>query len=255
MARWLLLLVLTVSLVSLAPGPRQGIFSVQRVGSAGWSVLLFTRTAGFRHDSIPDAIEAVQRLGAEYGFGVDTTEDASMFNDTSLASYRAVVFLLTSGHVLEREQQMAFERYTRAGNGYVGVHSATDTEYDWPWYGGLVGAYFDGHPAIQPAMVHVEDATHPSTLELPEAWPRTDEWYNFRSNPRAQPDITVLATLDESTYSGGTMGDHPIAWYHTYDGGRAWYTAGGHTSESYREPLFVAHLLGGILYAAAAPSP
>jgi type 1 glutamine amidotransferase len=157
---------------------------------------------------------------------------------------------LTTGDVLDDSQQAAFERYIQAGNGFVGVHSATDTEYDWAWYGGLVGAYFASHPDIQTAAVQREDSTHPSTVSLPDLWVRTDEWYNFQTNPRDNGDIHVLASLDEASYAGGRMGDHPIAWYRSYDGGRAWYTAGGHTSESYAEPLFLAHLQGGIEYAA-----
>lgn len=212
-------------------------------------ILLFSKTTGFRHDSIPDAIAALQRLGAQRGFAVDATEDSASFTDEQLARYRAVVFLMTTGDVLDQAQQAAFERYIRAGNGYVGVHSASDTEYDWPWYGGLVGAYFSSHPAIQQASITIEDSTHPSTAGLTNPWIRTDEWYNFRANPRAH--VHVLATLDETTYQGGTMGAaHPFAWYHDYDGGRAWYTAGGHTSASYAEPEFLQHLLGGLLYAA-----
>ncbi|HEX5689212.1 MAG TPA: ThuA domain-containing protein, partial [Roseiflexaceae bacterium] len=137
----------------------------------------------------------------------------------------------------------------RAGNGYAGVHSASDTEYDWTWYGGLVGAYFQSHPAIQSGRIKIEDAAHPSTQALPTTWMRTDEWYDFRTNPRGR--VHVLATLDETSYQGGGMGaDHPIAWCQAYDGGRAWYTAGGHTRESYSEPLFRQHLLGGIEFAA-----
>ncbi|MFL5804374.1 MAG: ThuA domain-containing protein [Roseiflexaceae bacterium] len=212
-------------------------------------VLLFSKTTGFRHESIPDAIAALEELGARHGFAVDTTEDAATFTDDRLGRYRAVVFLMTTGDVLDDAQQAAFERYIRAGNGYVGVHSASDTEYAWPWYGELVGAYFSNHPAIQQARIQIEDSAHPSTAGLPNPWTRTDEWYSFRTNPRAR--VHVLATLDESTYQGGTMGiDHPFAWYHDYDGGRAWYTAGGHTSASYAEPEFLRHLLGGLLYAA-----
>jgi cytochrome c len=212
-------------------------------------ILLFSKTTGFRHESIPDAIAALEKLGAQHGFAVDATEDAATFTDERLGHYRAVVFLMTTGDVLDDAQQAAFERYIRAGNGYVGVHSASDTEYSWPWYGELVGAYFSDHPAIQQARIQIEDSTHPSTAGLPNPWTRTDEWYNFRTNPRVH--VHVLATLDEATYQCGTMGaDHPIAWYHDYDGGRAWYTAGGHTSASYTEPEFLQHLLGGIFYAA-----
>jgi type 1 glutamine amidotransferase len=195
-------------------------------------------------------VAALTALGAEHGFAADATEDAAVFDDAALAPYRAVVFLLTTGDVLGDAQQAAFERYIRAGRGYVGIHSACDTEYGWPWYGALVGAYFKRHPdGVHSATVRIEDASHPSTEGLPEAWDRTDEWYDFRTNPR--DTVQVLARLDESTYAGGGMGaDHPIAWAHPFDGGRAWYTAGGHTSESYREPLFLRHLLGGIHYAA-----
>jgi type 1 glutamine amidotransferase len=218
-------------------------------------VLVFSRTTGFRHDSIPEAVAAIGRLGAEQGFGVDATEDPAVFEDGRLAPYRAVVFLLTTGDVLNEGQQAAFERYIRAGNGFVGVHSASDTEYGWAWYGGLVGAYFASHPPIQTATVLVEDRSHPSTSRLPESWGRTDEWYDFRANPRER--VHVLARLDEGSYSGGRMGaDHPIAWYHAYDGGRAWYTGGGHTRESYAEAAFLEHLLGGVRYAAGmVPSP
>jgi type 1 glutamine amidotransferase len=215
-----------------------------------YRVLAFSRTTGFRHDSLPDAIAAVQTLAVQNAFGIDATEDPSAFTDDNLAQYSLVIFLMTTGHILNDAQQAAFERFIASGNGFVGVHSATDTEYDWAWYGGMVGAYFASHPDIQQATLRREDARHPSTVVLPDLWVRNDEWYNFQTNPRDTPDIRVLATLDESTYSGGTMGDHPIAWCHTYQGGRAWYTAGGHTSESYSEPLFLAHLLGGIEYAA-----
>lgn len=216
---------------------------------ARFRIRVFTRTTQYRHDSILDAVAALRALGDEHGFGVDQTEDPAVFADANLPSYQAIVFLLTTGDVLDAPQQAEVERFIRAGGGYVGIHSACDTEYDWPWYGRLVGAYFQHHPEIQAATVHVEDSSHASTAGLPARWERTDEWYDFRTNPRA--DVRVLLRLDEATYQGGQMGaDHPIAWYHEYDGGRAWYTAGGHTTESYREPLFLQHLLGGIEYAA-----
>jgi cytochrome c len=214
-----------------------------------FSVLVFSKTAGFRHDSIPAAISAIQRLGQQRGFSVDATEESEVFTDAVLARHKVVVFLLTTGTVLNEEQRAAFERFVRAGGGLVGVHSAADTEYDWPFYGALLGAYFAGHPDIQTATVQVADPGNASTAGLPRLWVRRDEWYNFQRNPRGSVD--VLAALDERTYAGGTMGtDHPIIWSHTYEGGRAWYTAGGHTTESYSEPLFVDHLGRGILWAA-----
>ncbi len=214
-----------------------------------FKVLVFSKTAGFRHSSIDEGIAAIQQLGIDNDFEVDATEDASAFTFANLSQYDAVIFLSTTGDVLNETQQEAFEQYIQSGGGFVGIHAASDTEYSWPWYGGLVGAYFESHPpGTTPATIEVADKLHPSTEGLPDYWVRTDEWYNFQENPRG--DVHVLATLDESTYSGGTMGfDHPIAWMHDYDGGRAWYTAGGHTEESYSEPLFMEHILGGILYA------
>jgi type 1 glutamine amidotransferase len=174
-------------------------------------VLVFSRTAGFRHDSIPNGIAAIQQLGTANGFSVTATEDANQFTTANLAQYQAVIWLQTTGDVLNDTQQTAFQSYIGAGGGYVGIHSAADTEYDWPFYGGLMGAYFMSHPAIQQAQVRVEDRTNPSTAHLPAVWTRTDELYNYRTNPRA--NVHVLANLDESTYSGGAMGaDHPITW-------------------------------------------
>ncbi|OLF13564.1 ThuA domain-containing protein [Actinophytocola xanthii] len=214
------------------------------------TVLVFSKTAGFRHDSIPAGIAAIRALGAQNGFAVEATEDANAFTAENLEHYAAVVWLSTTGDVLNAEQQTAFENYIDGGGGYAGVHAASDTEYDWPWYGELVGAYFKSHPAIQEATVDVESHDHPSTDELPSTWTRTDEWYNYRSNPRA--DVKVLATLDESSYDPGAdaMGDHPIMWCHTQGEGRSWYTGGGHTQASYSEPEFLNHLAGGIRYAA-----
>ncbi|WP_455360468.1 ThuA domain-containing protein [Streptomyces sp. SYSU K21746] len=211
-------------------------------------VLVFSKTAGFRHDSIPAGVAALKELGAQRGLTVDATEEAGQFTAENLARYDAVVFLSTTGDVLNTGQQTAFEKYVADGGGYMGVHAAADTEYDWKFYGGLVGAYFASHPHIQPATVRVEDHDHPATAHLDTTWQRTDEWYDYRTNPRGQ--ARVLATLDETSYTGGTMkGDHPIAWCQPYEGGRSFYTGGGHTKESYAEPAFRQHLLGGLLYA------
>ncbi|MDG4809973.1 ThuA domain-containing protein [Micromonospora sp. WMMD1120] len=212
-------------------------------------VLVFSKTAGFRHSSIPNGIAAIQQLGSANGFTVTATEDANQFTTSNLAQYQAVVFLSTTGDVLNSSQQTAFESYIAAGGGYVGVHAAADTEYDWAWYGGLVGAYFSSHPAIQNATVRIEDQTNPSTAHLPATWVRSDEWYNYRTNPRSS--ARVLANLDESSYSGGSMsGDHPITWCKAYGGGRAWYTGLGHTEASYTDPNFTRMLLGGLQVAA-----
>ncbi|MCK0116256.1 ThuA domain-containing protein [Isoptericola sp. S6320L] len=216
-----------------------------------FDLLVFSKTAGFRHGSIPAGIAAIQQLGTDNGFSVTATEDAGAFTSENLEQYEAVLFLSTTGDVLDADQQAAFEAYIQGGGGYAGVHAASDTEYDWPWYGELVGAYFNSHPQNQDATIKVEDHVHESTAHLPARWERFDEWYNFRENPR--DEVHVLASLDESSYSpgSGAMGaEHPIAWCQAYDGGRSWYTGGGHTDASYAEPEFLQHLLGGIQTAA-----
>ena len=212
-------------------------------------VLLFSETRDFRHDSTEDALVALEELAISAGMQTDRANDsAGVFTDTNLAGYDAVVWVMTSVDVLDNDEQTAFENYTRSGGGYAGIHAASFTEFEWPWYGRLVGAYFDRHPEIQEATQDVEDSTHPSTTHLGLRWTRVDEWYDYRTNPREQ--VNVLLTLDESSYTGGGMGDdHPSAWYHDFDGGRSWYTGGGHTSESYTEEDFRLHLLGGLRYA------
>ena len=207
-------------------------------------ILVFSKTKGFYHQSIPAGTVAIQKLGQEANFRVDTTKNAAYFTQDSLKNYSAVVFLSTTGNVLDPDQQVAFERYIQAGGGFMGIHAATDTEYNWPWYNKLVGAQFQSHPKQQQAGIDVLDKTHQSTSFLPERWSRFDEWYSFKN---INTDVKVLATLDETSYEGGTNGDnHPHIWYHDYDGGRAFYTAGGHTDASYSEPLFLRHLLGGL---------
>jgi type 1 glutamine amidotransferase len=209
-------------------------------------ILIFTKTEGFRHNSIEAGIQLLTMLGSDNNFQIDQTEDALNFSDANLLQYQLVVFLNTTGDILNLAQQTAFENYIQAGGSYMGIHAATDTEYDWPWYGQLVGAYFNGHPVIQNATMTVQISDHPSTEHLNTSWTRTDEWYNFKD---INSTINTLLYLDETSYEGGTNGeDHPIAWYHEFDGGRSFYTGGGHTEESYEEPAFQQHLLGGILY-------
>lgn len=210
-------------------------------------ILVFSKTAGFRHASIPKGKEALLLLGKENNFLVDTTEDATVFNSNNLKQYDAVVFLSTTGDIFNNEQQTAFENFIRSGKGFVGIHAAADTEYEWPWYNKLVGAYFVSHPKQQKAKLTVTDHKHASTKHLPHTWERFDEWYNYKSRNN---DVNVLMTIDESSYEGGKEGAyHPMAWYHSFDGGRAFYTALGHTDESYKEENFLKHVLGGIKYA------
>ena len=209
-------------------------------------ILVFTKTMGYRHKSIETGVAMFKSLGSEHGFEVDHTEDASQFNDENLKSYDLVIFLSTTGDVLDESQQQSFENFIKKGGSFMGVHAAADTEYEWPFYNKLVGAYFKSHPKQQTAEMDVLNAQHPSTQHLPKRWSHFDEWYNYKD---INPDINVLINLDESSYEGGANGEnHPIAWYHTYHGGKVFYTGMGHTDESYADPNFKQHLLGGIAY-------
>ena len=211
-------------------------------------VLVFTRTMKYRHQSIPAGVLAVHDLG-QGKWTTEHTEDAGAFTPENLKRYAAVVFLSTTGDVLDAAQQKAFEDYVHAGGGFAGVHAAADTEYEWPWYGQLVGGWFRDHTRVIPNRVKVEDADDISMRGMPNPWPHDDEWYAYRSNPR--PNVHVLGTIDDAlTGENGMGGDHPIVWKHAFEGGRAWYTGLGHTKESYADPVMRAHLQGGILWAA-----
>lgn len=212
-------------------------------------LLLYTRTTAYRHASLPDAVAAVRTLGE---FEADHTEDPAVL-EGSLAPYAAVVFLSTSGEVLTPAGRARLAAYVDGGGGFVGVHAAACTEDDWPYYGELLGARFDRHPAYQPGRVVTEDHDHPATRHLPAVWEFTDEWYDFRTSPRGS--VRVLLSADESSYDGGGMGeDHPLAWCREQGAGRVFYTALGHAAEAYDDPAFRAHLRGGITWAAA-PRP
>jgi cytochrome c len=201
-------------------------------------VLVFTKTAGYRHASIPDAVAAMKGLGRRHGFRVRATEHAAAFTRPRLRRYRAVVFLLTTGDVLDRAQEAALEDYVKGGGGWMGIHSAADTEYDWPFYGRLLaGAWFDRHPPPYRARLVVEDREHPATRMLGRSWTRTDEWYEFRADPR--PRAHVLLRIAGPT-------DHPIAWWRAIDRGRALYTGLGHTTASWSERRMLRHVLGGL---------
>lgn len=219
----------------------------QRSTTSDDLILVFHKTAGFVHKSIPAGVRAIEDLGHKNEFAIVSSNDPTLFNPQDLSRYKAIVFLSTTGDVLNDEQQSALQEYIRNGGGFVGIHAAADTEYDWPWYNELVGAYFKSHPKTQQATVVVKDKNHPATRHLPDQWVRTDEWYNYKS---IATGIHVLCELDESSYEGGENGSsHPIAWYREFDGGRTFYTGGGHTDESFSEPEFQRHILGGILYA------
>lgn len=233
-------------------------FSAAAQRGGQFRVLLFTKTDGFHHESINEGVTAIRKLGERHNFSVSWQENATVFNDRQLENFEVIIFLNTTGNILNEEQQAAFEKFIRAGKGFVGIHSATDTEYEWEWYTKMVGHMFKIHPQIQSAMVKVIDRNFPGLETLPDAFLWTDEWYEFQ--PALSNDLHYILSLDESTYDpnvkwgeneGKGMGDlHPMAWYHEYDGGRAFYTGLGHVPAVYQEPLFLAHLYGGIYWAA-----
>ncbi|MBA4198755.1 MAG: Crp/Fnr family transcriptional regulator [Chitinophaga sp.] len=212
-------------------------------------ILVFSKTKGFHHASIPKGIDAITRMGKENNFIVDTTTDAALFTTDNLKQYKAVIFLSTTGDVLNEEQQAAFENYIHNGGGFVGVHAATDTEYGWPWYNRMIGAYFKSHPKQQKATLHVVDKKFIANKNLPDTIVHFDEWYNFKSTHF--DSVNILITVDEKSYTGGENGAlHPISWYKQFEGGRIFYTALGHTDDCYiSDYQFLNHLLGGIKYA------
>ncbi|NIJ52475.1 type 1 glutamine amidotransferase [Dyadobacter arcticus] len=220
------------------------------------NVLVFSKTASFRHQSIAAGITALTKMSKEKGFNVSFTEDATQFTEGNLKKFNAVIFLNTTGDILNNEQQTAFERYIQAGGGYVGIHAATDTEYDWPWYGKLAGAYFLDHPStpsnVQKGKFSVTEKNW-ATQGMPDEFERTDEFYSFKD---ISPNIKVVLEIDDKSYIGGKNPDfHPMGWYQEFDGGRSFYTAMGHTDETFSEPLFLNHLSAGIKYAVGGDAP
>jgi PKD repeat protein/type 1 glutamine amidotransferase len=219
-----------------------------------YKVLVFTKAAGEQHASTAAGVKAVKDLGKEHRFIVNATADPAEFRADRLEQFRAVVFLNTSGDVLDEAQQAAFEDYYRDGGGFVGVHSAIETEPSWAFLTELLGTRATRASAVTQATIKVADRVHVASKSLPEYWQRTDEWYDFASNVRGRSH--VLATVDETTYPGGGNGfDHPIAWCKDHQGGRSFYTAGGHTAAAYGEPAFLRHLAGGIEWAAGMADP
>lgn len=230
------------------------IFFHSEIQAQQFRALVFSKTAGFRHQSIPDAVVAIKKMAKDHVFSVHTTEDANYFTDENLSKFDVVILASTTGTIFNEDQKAAFQRYVQRGKGVVGIHSATDTEYEWPWYNQLIGAYFLAHPQQQTLRLEVVDQSHPSTWHLPKNWLWTDELYEFRA---INPDIQVLINADETTYKPAKpMGDsHPMAWYHEFDGGRVFYTALGHVESAYQDADFLKHLYGGIWYAATGKNP
>lgn len=225
--------------MSFISHPAPGLFSKPKV-------LIFCKTNGYHHASITTGIAAITKLGQENGFAVDTTADSTWFRKKTLKKYAALIFLHPTGKVFGPEEEEALKEYIHHGGGFVGIHAAADCEYNWQWYGDLVGGYFKSHPKQQEAKFIIVDKNNPATQGLPDPWTHFDELYNYKYYA---PDIKVLIKVDETSYTGGANGDnHPMAWYHDFEGGRSFYTALGHTDATWSDPLFLHHLLAGIQY-------
>ncbi|WP_137402228.1 ThuA domain-containing protein [Echinicola rosea] len=232
------------------------LFSGQSFAQRGqFKALIFSKTQGFRHQSIPNAVKALKDMAKTRVFSVYATEDATIFNDDALKDYDVIIMASTTGDILNDDQKAAFKRFVQSGKGVVGIHSATDTEYNWDWYTKLIGGQFMHHPAQQTARLNVVDSNHPATYHLNEKWLWTDEWYAFKN---FNEDVHILIQLDETSYDPGSrdgksmaMGDvHPMSWYHEYDSGRVFYTALGHVEAAYEDDDFLDHVYGGIWWAA-----
>lgn len=241
------LLVLTISLFLIT--------CVLNAQKPQFKALIFTKTEEYRHNSILEGVKAFKDLSEAHLFDLVWTEDANIFNTESLQQFDVIVFLNTTGEILNENQKMAFKKFILGGNGFMGVHAASDTHNNWPWFVGLVGGSFQSHPYIQSAVIHNTNRQHPSTFHLDEKWLWTDEWYVFKN---LSDNIKILLSVDENSYdpdfsweaTTGMGENHPIAWYQYYDGGRSFYTALGHMEDSFKNPVFIQHLYGGLYWAA-----
>ncbi len=228
---WYLLLIFIFVQVHTAP-----VVEHDESNSNQSKILVFYKTIPYFHESIPIGINAIRKLGEQNGFDVDATNIASYFTKNNLKPYSAVVFLSTTGDVFNNQEQQAFKSYYRTGKGFVGIHAATDTEYEWSWYNGLLGGYFASHPSrLQNATLNVVDQTFIATKHLPKQWKRFDEWYSFQMTQWDK--VHVLIAIDETSYYGGEHGKvHPMSWYQNYDDGRSFYTQLSHQQDSYLDP-------------------
>lgn len=223
-----------------------------------FKALLVTTTRGWRHESIDAGVLALQELGKKNYFDVVLFQDPNGFTDDFLKQFQVVIFLNTTGDIFDSAQHKVMERFIQSGKGFVGIHSASDTEYGWDWYTKLVGRMFYIHPEIQTARINIIDNSFPGLQGFAGNKWWTDEWYEF--GPEKISGLHYIIAVDESSYNpkiqrgdkkGKGMGKfHPIAWYHNYDGGRSFYTALGHMVSDYSDPAFLNHLYAGIFWAA-----
>jgi type 1 glutamine amidotransferase len=233
-------------------------FSVAVQGQKQFKALLVTTTNGWHHESLHYGVVALKKLAEKNNFDVMLMENPKFINDKNLAAFQVIIFLNTTGDILDTASEKALERFIQSGKGFVGIHSATDTEYDWEWYTKLVGRMFKIHPAIQTAKLQTTQNYFPGLQGFAGNRLWTDEWYEY--GPEKTDGLTYILTVDENSYNakvnwgenkGEGMGSmHPIAWYHEFDGGRAFYTGLGHIPSVFSEQAFLDHLYAGIFWAA-----
>ncbi|HMG67121.1 MAG TPA: ThuA domain-containing protein, partial [Chitinophagaceae bacterium] len=204
------------------------LFSIASAQQKQFKALLVTTTRGWHHESLHYGVIALKELGVRNFFDVVLFEDPNSFNDKFLDQFQVIIFLNTTGDIFDSSQQKVMERFIRSGKGFVGIHSASDTEYDWEWYTKLVGRMFHIHPSVQTAKLKIIDDKFPGLQGFSDGRLWTDEWYEF--GPEKVPDLHYILGVDESTYNpkvewatkkGEGMGAmHPLSWYHNFDGGR-----------------------------------
>jgi len=219
------------------------------------NIAMITKTIEFRHDNIPVAVDALQKLASENNWNLMHTEDSTWFSADNLENQDLIIFLQTTGDIFDENQQQAIQSFVENGGGLLTIHTGTVTENNWPWYMEMMGAKFAGHPPVQSGKLIIENHDHPATSFLNDSvWIIEDEWYSFDRNPRA--DVDVLISIDESSYDvddnkwfegvNQRMGDHPLVWHRDAGKGRIFQTALGHPQEHYADPLFLKHIHGAI---------
>lgn len=232
-------------------------FNAPLAAAGKGSVLIYSGSTGYRHESIPAAVEAMKQIATRAGYTVDATEDPEVFTVAKLKSYKVLVLVSNSTDPRKPETEWfvgdkreALQGFLKANKGVVALHAAADSHYHWDWYGQMIGGYFEKHPKGTPkGVVTVVDSRHPATVKLPKTLERNDEWYYYKD---FDPTVRVLVTIDPKSIGEGQadVNPNPLVWCHEFGGGRVIYSALGHTDESYQEPYLIDLLTGALAYAA-----
>jgi type 1 glutamine amidotransferase len=245
----LALVLLCMALALLLAGCSSGLGT-----KAGKKVLVYTKNGkGYVHKNIPESIRCIESICKENGWGCEASDDPAIFTTEKIAEFDVLVFSNTNNETFDTdEQREVFQKFIQNGGGFAAIHSACASERQWPWYWANVGCKFVWHPKFQEFDVKVIDKNHPSTEFLPDIWTRKDECYmldhlSLNINILLAADLRTVDGIEKNKYPGKTFGDcTPLCWYQEFDGGRQWYTALGHATEDYKDPVFKKHLEGGI---------